>query len=61
MANVIHIYDDAAGILYLEDGREVNVNPKLFSSIDQAVDELGVWAKQLNLIGSDDAIAAFVI
>ncbi|MFC6674300.1 hypothetical protein [Marinobacterium aestuariivivens] len=57
----IHVYDDDAGILYLADGREISVNPRCFSSVDQAIRELAKWAKGRNLIGADDDVAAFVI
>jgi hypothetical protein len=48
MAGVIHLYDDDAGMLYLDDGREVSVNARLFSSVEQAVRDLDRWAKLKN-------------
>lgn len=60
MESVIHIYDESAGKLYLDDGREIPVNPKLFSSVDQAVRALTNWARRKKLIDINDDVAAFI-
>lgn len=60
MESVIHVYDETAGKLYLNDGREISVNPKLFCSVDQAVRALTNWARRKNLIGVNDDVAAFI-
>lgn len=59
MENEIHVYDDAEGVLYLSDGREIDVNPRQFTSVDQAVAQLDDWAKRRNFIGQNDLIASF--
>ena len=61
MAGVIHLYDDDAGMLYLDDGREVSVNARLFSSVEQAVRDLDRWAKLKKLIRQEDEVAAFIM
>lgn len=61
MAEVIHFYDDEAGKLYLDDGREVSINSGLFSSVEQAVRDLDRWAKLKKLIRPEDKVAAFIV
>lgn len=63
MDGITHFYNEdvsgCCGKLCLDDGREIPVNPRLFSSVEQAVVVLSDWAKQQNLIGTNDTIAAF--
>ncbi|MDY6929410.1 MAG: hypothetical protein SWN10_20165 [Pseudomonadota bacterium] len=61
MKGDIHVYDECAGKLYLNDGREIRVNPKLFSSVEQALKVLKIWARSRKVIGAADEIAAFVV
>jgi hypothetical protein len=60
MDSAIHMYDDDAGKLYLADGREIDVNPKLFCSVEQALRVLTNWARRKNLIAINDDVVTFI-
>lgn len=60
MKQRIHIYDYDAGIIYLDDGREIPVEPGKYPSTQQALDDLADWAKRQDLIGQQDLIAAYI-
>ena len=57
---VIHEYDDAAGLLILANGKRVKVDSARFSSAEQAHREVSDWAKRTGLIGQNDEVICFI-
>jgi hypothetical protein len=60
MESVYHVYDEATGKLYLDDGREFPVNPRQFCSVDHALRAITSWARRNKLIGVNDDVVAFI-
>lgn len=58
MESVYHVYDEAAGKLYLEDGREFPINQRQFCSVHDALEAITSWARRKKLIANNDAIVA---
>lgn len=60
MSQVIHWYDDTEGKLILDNGKEIDIDSKLFCSAEQAVDHIVDWARRRNLIAENDLVAGVV-
>lgn len=55
----VHVYDDHAGILYLENGCQIPVNTHRFTSIDDAMKKIEIWAIRNGVFARGDQIVAY--